>query len=46
MISRDMSLIRTDTFPRLVVDGKPEDKDWASTRETKNANTKQGIEVR
>ncbi|KAI4627570.1 uncharacterized protein J4E87_004134 [Alternaria ethzedia] len=44
MISSDMSLIPTDTFPRLVVDGKSEDKDWASTRETKNANTKQGIE--
>ena len=46
MITGDISLIRIDTFPRLVVDGKPEDKDWASTRETKNANTKQGIEVR
>ncbi|KAI4930638.1 uncharacterized protein J4E92_004470 [Alternaria infectoria] len=44
MISSDTNLIRIDTFPRLVVNGKPEDKDWASTRETKNANTKQGIE--
>ncbi|KAH9907528.1 glycoside hydrolase [Xylariomycetidae sp. FL2044] len=32
------------TFPRLVVNGKAEDKDWASTRMTKNANTKQGIQ--
>ncbi|KAK3387944.1 glycoside hydrolase [Podospora didyma] len=32
------------TFPRLVVNGKPEDKDWSVTRMTKNANTKQGIE--
>lgn len=46
MIFSDTNLIRIDTFPRLVVNGKPEDKDWASTRETKNANTKQGIEVR
>ncbi|PSN62414.1 hypothetical protein BS50DRAFT_531594, partial [Corynespora cassiicola Philippines] len=32
------------TFPRLVVDGKPEEKDWSATRMTKNANSKQGIE--
>ncbi|CAO2656230.1 Nn.00g050330.m01.CDS01 [Neocucurbitaria sp. VM-36] len=32
------------TFPRLVVNGKSEEKDWSATRETKNANTKQGIE--
>ncbi|KAH8727206.1 glycoside hydrolase [Phaeosphaeriaceae sp. PMI808] len=32
------------TFPRLVVNGKPEEKDWSATRQTKNANTKQGIE--
>lgn len=34
-----------DTFPRLVVNDKAEEKDWFATRETKNANTKQGIEV-
>jgi hypothetical protein len=33
-----------DTFPRLVVNGKAEEKDWSATRQTKNANTKQGIE--
>jgi hypothetical protein len=33
-----------DTFPRLVVNSKPEEKDWFATRQTKNANTKQGIE--
>ena len=39
------SLILPDTFPRLVVNGKPvEDKDWSSTRRTKNADSKQGIE--
>ncbi|KAH3910591.1 hypothetical protein HBH56_143660 [Parastagonospora nodorum] len=32
------------TFPRLVVNGKSEEKDWSATRQTKNANTKQGIE--
>ncbi len=34
----------TDTFPRLVVNGKAEDKDWSVTRMTKNAQSKQGIE--
>lgn len=38
------SLTNPDTFPRLVVDGKAEEKDWSATRETKNANTKQGVE--
>jgi len=33
----------TDTFPRLVVNGKSEDKDWSATRRTKNADTKQGL---
>jgi hypothetical protein len=33
-----------DTFPRLVVNGKAEDKDWSATRQTKNAGSKQGIE--
>tara|TARA_R110002003_G_scaffold76_1_gene6999 strand:- start:74982 stop:75407 length:426 start_codon:yes stop_codon:yes gene_type:complete len=37
-------LIRLDTFPRLVVNGKAEEKDWSATRQTKNANSKQGIE--
>ncbi|KAH7119884.1 glycoside hydrolase [Dendryphion nanum] len=32
------------TFPRLVINGKPEEKDWFVTRQTKNVNTKQGIE--
>ncbi|KAK3369262.1 glycosyl hydrolase family 61-domain-containing protein [Lasiosphaeria ovina] len=32
------------TFPRLVVNGKPEDKDWSVTRSTKNPRSKQGIE--
>ncbi|KAF2022356.1 lytic polysaccharide monooxygenase [Aaosphaeria arxii CBS 175.79] len=32
------------TFPRLVINGKPEEKDWSVTRRTKNDNTKQGIE--
>ncbi|KAK4156346.1 glycoside hydrolase [Chaetomidium leptoderma] len=32
------------TFPRLVVNGKPEEKDWSVTRMTKNAQSKQGIE--
>ncbi|KAF2743634.1 lytic polysaccharide monooxygenase [Sporormia fimetaria CBS 119925] len=32
------------TFPRLVVNGAAEEKDWSATRQTKNANSKQGIE--
>ncbi|KAF2177465.1 lytic polysaccharide monooxygenase [Zopfia rhizophila CBS 207.26] len=32
------------TFPKLVVDGKAEEKDWSVTRMTKNAQSKQGIE--
>lgn len=32
------------TFPRLVVNGKPEEKDWSVTRMTKNAQSKQGVE--
>lgn len=32
------------TFPRLVINGKPEEKDWSVTRTTKNVNSKQGIE--
>ncbi|GAB1313667.1 hypothetical protein MFIFM68171_03877 [Madurella fahalii] len=32
------------TFPRLVVNGQPEEKDWSVTRMTKNAQSKQGIE--
>jgi hypothetical protein len=32
------------TFPRLVVNGKSEDKDWSATRMTKNAQSKQGVE--
>ncbi|CCC10875.1 hypothetical protein SMACR_04106 [Sordaria macrospora] len=32
------------TFPRLVVDGKAEEKDWTITRMTKNAQSKQGVE--
>ncbi|KAK0702519.1 glycoside hydrolase family 61 protein [Apiosordaria backusii] len=32
------------TFPRLVVNGKAEDKDWSVTRQTKNAQSKSGIE--
>ncbi|KAK4159926.1 lytic polysaccharide monooxygenase [Cladorrhinum sp. PSN259] len=32
------------TFPRLVVNGKSEDKDWSVTRRTKNDQSKQGIE--
>ncbi|KAK4216529.1 glycoside hydrolase [Rhypophila decipiens] len=32
------------TFPRLVINGKPEDKDWSVTRMTKNAQSKTGIE--
>lgn len=32
------------TFPRLVVNGKAEEKDWSATRVTKNKDTKQGIE--
>jgi hypothetical protein len=33
-----------DTFPRLVINGKAEEKDWSVTRMTKNAQSKQGIE--
>jgi hypothetical protein len=45
-LSSSVSLMLThvDTFPRLVVNGKAEEKDWSATRQTKNANTKQGIE--
>ncbi|KAK3314867.1 glycoside hydrolase [Apodospora peruviana] len=32
------------TFPRLVVNGKAEEKDWSVTRMTKNANGKNGVE--
>ncbi|SPQ20626.1 fbedf0fd-c147-479d-80c0-ea752ca01806 [Thermothielavioides terrestris] len=32
------------TFPRLVVNGQPEDKDWSVTRMTKNAQSKQGVQ--
>ncbi|KAI2605561.1 lytic polysaccharide monooxygenase [Hypoxylon sp. NC1633] len=32
------------TFPRLVVEGKAEAADWSSTRKTKNADSKQGIQ--
>ncbi|KAF1977079.1 glycoside hydrolase family 61 protein [Bimuria novae-zelandiae CBS 107.79] len=32
------------TFPRLVVNGKSDSADWATTRRTKNADSKQGIE--
>ncbi|KAF2714076.1 lytic polysaccharide monooxygenase [Pleomassaria siparia CBS 279.74] len=32
------------TFPRLVINGVAETKDWTATRRTKNADTKQGIE--
>ncbi|KEZ40577.1 Uncharacterized protein SAPIO_CDS8490 [Scedosporium apiospermum] len=32
------------TFPRLVVNGVPEEADWSVTRMTKNAQSKQGIE--
>ncbi|KAF2471644.1 glycoside hydrolase family 61 protein [Lindgomyces ingoldianus] len=32
------------TFPKLVVNGKAEEKDWSVTRMTKNANSKQGVE--
>ena len=35
---------QTDTFPRLVVNGVAEEKDWSVTRRTKNDQTKQGIE--
>lgn len=34
----------SDTFPRLVINGKPEASDWSVTRRTKNDNSKQGIE--
>jgi hypothetical protein len=33
-----------DTFPRLVVNGQAEEKDWSATRMTKNAQSKQGVE--
>lgn len=33
-----------DTFPRLVIDGKSEEKDWSVTRMTKNAESKQGVQ--
>jgi len=33
----------SDTFPRLVVNGKAEEKDWWATRKTRNADTKQGL---
>ncbi|KFA56005.1 hypothetical protein S40293_03996 [Stachybotrys chartarum IBT 40293] len=33
------------TFPRLVVNGVAEASDWSVTRRTKNADSKQGIEV-
>ncbi|KAK0651120.1 glycoside hydrolase [Cercophora newfieldiana] len=32
------------TFPRLVINGVPEAKDWSVTRQTKNAQSKSGIE--
>ncbi|KAK3947198.1 glycosyl hydrolase family 61-domain-containing protein [Pseudoneurospora amorphoporcata] len=32
------------TFPRLVANGKPDEKDWTVTRMTKNAHSKQGVE--
>ncbi|KAK4239231.1 glycoside hydrolase [Achaetomium macrosporum] len=32
------------TFPRLVVNGQAEEKDWSATRMTKNAQSKQGVE--
>ncbi|KAK4222248.1 lytic polysaccharide monooxygenase [Podospora fimiseda] len=32
------------TFPRLVVNGKAEDRDWSVTRRTRNEQSKQGIE--
>ncbi|AEO61305.1 glycoside hydrolase family 61 protein [Thermothelomyces thermophilus ATCC 42464] len=32
------------TFPRLVVNGQPEESDWSATRMTKNAQSKQGVE--
>ncbi|KAK3935162.1 lytic polysaccharide monooxygenase [Diplogelasinospora grovesii] len=32
------------TFPRLVINGNPEEKDWSVTRMTKNAQSKQGVE--
>ncbi|KAH7085585.1 glycoside hydrolase [Paraphoma chrysanthemicola] len=37
-------LTTLDTFPRLVVNGKAEEKDWSATRQTKNVNSKQGVE--
>lgn len=40
----DSSSDISDTFPRLVVDGTPEESDWSVTRMTKNAQSKQGIE--
>jgi hypothetical protein len=35
---------KADTFPRLVVNGKAEEKDWSATRVTKNRDSKQGVE--
>ncbi|KAK0723270.1 glycoside hydrolase [Lasiosphaeria miniovina] len=32
------------TFPRLVVNGQAEEKDWSVTRMTKNSQSKQGVE--
>ncbi|KAL5376969.1 hypothetical protein DPSP01_010077 [Paraphaeosphaeria sporulosa] len=32
------------TFPRLVINGKPDTADWTTTRRTKNADSKTGIE--
>ncbi|KAH8670112.1 glycoside hydrolase family 61 protein [Tricladium varicosporioides] len=32
------------TFPMIVVNGKPEIKDWSVTRLTKNVNSKSGVE--
>ena len=40
----NLELSSSDTFPRLVVDGKSEEKDWSVTRMTKNAQSKQGVE--
>ena len=36
--------LSTDTFPRLVVNGVSEEKDWSVTRRTKNDQGKQGVE--
>lgn len=43
-IRTDMECSSSDTFPRLVVNGKPEEQDWSVTRMTKNAQSKQGVE--